>query len=148
MKINKRLIIGITGQIGAGKTQTAQILAGCLDAKLIELDSYIHSLYQDTKVKVFLQKNFGKTVFTPTGEVSRKELGKLVFSRPELLNTLNNFFDKYVYQKLELLFQKFPRHNFLIDGAIILQNSWKNLLDKVILVRASQQLKKKGHLSD
>jgi uridine kinase len=50
------MIIGVTGQMGAGKTLTAQLLSKCLDAKLIELDSYIHSLYKEEKVKKFLMK--------------------------------------------------------------------------------------------
>jgi dephospho-CoA kinase len=141
------MIIGVTGQMGAGKTLTAQLLSKCLDAKLIELDSYIHSLYKEEKVKKFLQRHFGEKVFATTGEILRKKLGKIVFSDKEKLNLLNKFFDVYVYEKLQGLFKLSPESNFLIDGAIILQNSWRNLVDKIVLVKADQSLKKKGQQS-
>ena len=83
-------IIGITGGVGAGKTQILEYLS----------DKYGASVCQTDKVAKKLQKkggicydpiveHFGTEILDEKGELDRKKLSDIVFGDPKELNVLN-----------------------------------------------------------
>ena len=83
------LIIGLTGGIGTGKTQVANILED-LGAAIVNADLLGHEVYTpDTDGWREVVDAFGEDVLTPEGEVDRGKLGALVFSDPKALGRLN-----------------------------------------------------------
>lgn len=83
-------IIGITGGVGAGKTQILEYLS----------DKYGASVCQTDKVAKKLQKkggicydpiveHFGTEILDEKGELDRKKLSDIVFGDPKELSVLN-----------------------------------------------------------
>jgi dephospho-CoA kinase len=82
------LLIGLTGNIGTGKTTVADMLAE-LGAEIVDADTVAHEVMRDnSQVRARIAQVFGPEVLGQDGEIDRKELGALVFADPEALARL------------------------------------------------------------
>jgi dephospho-CoA kinase len=75
-------IIGLTGNIGTGKSTVAAMLAD-LGADVIDADKVAHEVMQSgTFVYDQVVDVFGPSILTTDGEIDRRQLGAVVFSDP------------------------------------------------------------------
>ena len=85
---NDFMIIGLTGQSGAGKTTVSKTLES-LGVGIVNADSLAHNALKTDKCKQNLRKAFGAGIFDENGEVARKALAAVAFSSPENTKKLN-----------------------------------------------------------
>jgi dephospho-CoA kinase len=82
------IIIGLTGNIGTGKSTVAAMLAG-LGADVIDADKVAHeAMRRGTPVHAQIVNAFGPSILAADGEIDRKQLGAIVFSNPVALARL------------------------------------------------------------
>jgi dephospho-CoA kinase len=83
-----RRLIGLTGNIGTGKSTVAAMLAE-LGAEVIDADRVAHEVMQaGTLAHRRIVEAFGLEVLDPDGEVDRARLGAIVFADPAALMRL------------------------------------------------------------
>jgi dephospho-CoA kinase len=83
-----RAIIGLTGNIGTGKSTVARMLAK-LGADAIDADKVAHQVIRaGTPGHAAVVEAFGPEVLAPDGEIDRKRLGARVFADPTALARL------------------------------------------------------------
>ena len=88
MSGRRPLLIGITGNIGTGKSTVASMLAS-LGAEVIDADKVAHEVMRaGYSAHAQIVETFGPQVLGPDGEVDRARLGSIVFANPELLARL------------------------------------------------------------
>ncbi|HUV91123.1 MAG TPA: dephospho-CoA kinase [Anaerolineae bacterium] len=88
MSSRRPLLIGITGNIGTGKSTVARMLAS-LGAEVIDADKVAHEVMRaGYSAHAHIVETFGPQVLGPDGEVDRARLGSIVFANPELLARL------------------------------------------------------------
>ncbi len=78
--------IGLTGGIGAGKSETLAAFER-LGAETLSTDQVTHELLDDDQVRAALVGRWGTEV-APGGSVDRARVGEIVFSNPEELSFL------------------------------------------------------------
>ncbi|MDM8527717.1 dephospho-CoA kinase [Anaerolineales bacterium HSG24] len=84
-----KTIIGITGNIAAGKSMVLRMLQE-LGATTVDADKLAHQLMRKgTSVHQAIIEEFGKFVVGEGGEINRVRLGRIVFSIPEALERLD-----------------------------------------------------------
>ena len=78
----KKIVIGITGSFGTGKTTAARILSS-FGVKVIDADKIVHKvLSSKNKISKRIIKAFGENILDKKSKkINRKKLGKIVFSR-------------------------------------------------------------------
>jgi len=82
------LIIGLTGNIGTGKSTVAGMLAE-LGAETIDADLVAHEVMRaGTPAHRQIVETFGPEVLAPDGKIDRKRLGGIVFADPAALARL------------------------------------------------------------
>jgi dephospho-CoA kinase len=82
------LLIGLTGNIGTGKSTVAQMLAE-LGAEVIDADRVAHGVMRaGTPAHTRIVETFGPGVLGHDGEIDRTRLGALVFADPAALARL------------------------------------------------------------
>jgi dephospho-CoA kinase len=90
MSRRRPLLIGITGNIGTGKSTVARML-GEMGAEVIDADKVAHEVMRaGTPVCAAIARAFGLEVLSPEGEIDRKRLGALVFADPVALARLES----------------------------------------------------------
>ena len=156
------LILGLTGGIGSGKTAVLTILKEEYDAFIIEADRLAHELmnpgrtvYQgivdafgmnvlaDDDVEVLAVRDADATTeknqSTGKRPIDRKKLGDIVFHNKDKLALLNSISHPLV--KEEILRQIEEQKNagrklFVIEAALLIQDGYKNICDKMCYVYA------------
>ena len=87
---HRRLLIGITGNIGTGKSVVAGMLSE-LGAQVIDADKVAHEVMRSgTCVHARIIKAFGPEIMASDGEIDRSRLGTIVFADPALLARLES----------------------------------------------------------
>jgi dephospho-CoA kinase len=88
MKNRRPLLIGITGNIGTGKSTVAKMLVE-LGVHAIDADQVAHEvMHKGTRVHKAIVEAFGPEVLASDGEIDRQRLGAIVFSDPTALARL------------------------------------------------------------
>lgn len=157
-------VIGLTGGIASGKSTVGRFLAE-LGAVVIDADKLWHeALRADSELRQKIIAAFGKGILSPTGEVDRPKLGKIVFGNPEALARLNNIMQPWMYQAVKARIEDYRRRGvkvavlelpLLVEVPLALnagQPSLSDEMDEVWVTVAKEstvlkRLKDKGRLS-
>ena len=137
----KQLIFGITGQTGAGKSTVSKIFEA-LGVKVINADMVYHSLIKaHMPCTREIAKEFGLCVLSPTGEVDRKKLAKIVFADRDKLTKLNEITHKYIKEKIIEEIGTSPI--CAIDGAVIIGSQIEELCQYIVCITANEEIRQK-----
>jgi len=88
VKSDRHIVIGITGNIGTGKSTVAAMLSE-LGADVIDADKVAHEVMKaGTEVHTQVMEAFGTGIVCDGGEINRSKLAAIVFSDPLALKQL------------------------------------------------------------
>ena len=134
-----RLILGVTGNIASGKSETARLLQqkGCA---LVDADAVGHELYgYDRALVQQLGAEFGGDVLWSNGTLNRKKLGSLVFGRPEAMAALNRIVHPALINAIRERIRSSQRvmTRLVLDAALIVELGFAKEVDYLVFVSAS-----------
>jgi len=137
------IIIGVTGNIGSGKSTVCQILAQ-LGATIIDADKLAHETYKPhSKTWQELITAFGKNIVKANQEIDRQKLGQMVFSDPDALAKLNQIVHPGVYHLAQERIETYRCQKLkaiIVEATLLLEAGWTDLVDKVWLIIAPQDV--------
>jgi pantetheine-phosphate adenylyltransferase/dephospho-CoA kinase len=153
-KISGQYIIGITGEIGTGKSFVSDKLVEAgkkrhIPVHHIELDHIGHQITGDLKepsyenVRRKIIEQFGPSVGLPGGSINRKVLGEIVFRDRNKLEELNAILYTPLLVRLRReLYSK--KGVVLFNAALILESEMSYLCNNnVVLVTADKESQKR-----
>jgi dephospho-CoA kinase len=139
--VTNRLLIGLTGGIGSGKSEAARILR--------ELGAYVISADDAGKwamdnalgILDWVKKNFGGEVFDSEGNLLRKKLGEIVFSNSEKKKLLDEKIFPPLYGRIkESIKAVSDEYNVIVvDAAMIFEWGVENDFDLIISVVSTEE---------
>lgn len=137
------IVIGVTGNIGSGKSTVCQILAK-LGASIIDADKLAHETYKPrSQTWQELINAFGKDIVKANGEIDRQKLGQIVFSDPNALAQLNQIVHPEAHRLTQERIETY-RHQrakaIVVEATLLIEAGWTNLVDKVWLVIAPDDM--------
>lgn len=134
------LKVGLTGGIGAGKSEVSRMLAG-YGAVLIDADRIAREVVEPgTPGLDAVVGEFGTGILTPEGTLDRPKLGSIVFSDGERLAALNAIVHPLVgARSAELERAAGPDSVVVHDVPLLTENSLAPLYDLVIVVDAAPE---------
>ncbi|MFV0130425.1 dephospho-CoA kinase [Streptomyces sp. HMX112] len=134
------LKVGLTGGIGAGKSEVSRLLAG-YGAVLIDADRIAREVVEPgTPGLAAVVAAFGPEILTPGGTLDRPRLGSIVFSDAERLATLNSIVHPLVgARSAELEAAAAPDAVVVHDVPLLTENGLAPLYDVVVVVDASPE---------
>ncbi|MCD8015450.1 MAG: dephospho-CoA kinase [Lachnospiraceae bacterium] len=88
--VRNRLILGITGGVGAGKSTILSYLKEAYGAAVIEADAVGHQVQQPGEpCQKEIVEAFGAQILNEDGTIDRSKLGAIVYADREKMNQLN-----------------------------------------------------------
>ena len=134
------ITIAVTGGIGAGKSETVNILEK-LGARPVNADLVGHAVYRKgTAAYAEMIEAFGDEILGADGEIDRKTLGRIVFGDETEQRVLESIVWHRIRSMLEdTLIQARSEHlsATVIEAAVLFEAGWQNLADRVWTVEAS-----------
>lgn len=140
--MNNTVVAGLTGPIGSGKSTVSNILSK-LGAKIIDADALAREvLLADAKEKYGISvldkivETFGEQILDDQGELNRKKLAEIIFSRAELKKKLEAIIHPAIYKLYNIKKESFkkeatsnePSSNdtkvLIYDAALLLNSSF------------------------
>lgn len=137
------LVVGISGQTGAGKSTLANFLSQRGLGENVEVDAIGHELLRHQAVQHMLTKAFGAEIMVD-GAVSRKHLGRVAFVDAASIERLNAIMHpamvNEVRHKIEMARNTGARA-IIINAALLFKMGLDVFCDKIIYVRAKPELR-------
>lgn len=134
------LKVGLTGGIGAGKSEVSRLLVR-LGAVLIDVDLIAREVVAPgTPGLAAVVDAFGQDVLAPDGGLDRPKLGSIVFADPEKLAVLNSIVHPLVGARSRELESAAAEDAVVIhDVPLLAENALRPLYDLVVVVDASPE---------
>jgi dephospho-CoA kinase len=135
------LKVGLTGNIGSGKTMVAGIFSH-LGIPVFYADAEARKQFEKEIVRNAILDRFGPGVFGRDGELNRKELAGIAFRDKSKLEMLNTLIHPGVRSDFLDWSRSFPASPYVIyEAAIIFESGHYKEMDKVICVTAPEKLR-------
>ena len=144
-------VIGLTGNIGSGKTTVCQLLAArgclCLNADLLgrSVSEPGGEAYEQ------LRQSFGAEFFSPDGWLLRPRMADLVFNDKEQLARLNGIIHpavrRVLCQKIAAVQAEEPQRVIVVEAALLVEADYLSILNQLWLVWADDDVRLKRVMS-
>ncbi|MCD9142245.1 dephospho-CoA kinase [Streptomyces albireticuli] len=134
------LSVGLTGGIGAGKSEVSRLLAS-YGAVVVDSDKIAREVVEPgTPGLAAVVAEFGPGVLTPEGALDRPALGAIVFADPGRLAALNAIVHPLVRERsAQLEAAAGPDAVLVHDVPLLAENGLAPLYDLVIVIDASTE---------
>ena len=148
----KKVVIGLTGGIGTGKSTVSQILKE-KNFPVIDLDVISHEVIKFPKVVEKIVENFGKEVleYNNTGNwiISREKLGRVIFGNREKRVILNSIMHPEILHIMREKILECKKENKIIfvEIQLLFEVQWEKEFDYILLVSAEKETQIKRILS-
>ncbi len=142
------LQIGITGGIGSGKSLICRIFA-CLGVPIYDADSRAKSIMTTDGILVeHIKEEFGDLSYHKDGTLNREYLSATVFNDTNKLSKLNKLVHPRVKEDALKWVEENKDHPYLLrEAALLFESGAYKLVDKIIVVTASETLRIKRVLA-
>lgn len=132
--------IGITGNIGSGKSHVCKIF-NHLGINTFHSDEETKKLYFLPEIKRQIIEYFKDEVYFQDGNLNKKLLSYHLFKNPKSLQFIENI----LYPKLNQVFDEWcERQNsayVLFESAILFEKKFESKFDKIIFVSAPEEIR-------
>jgi dephospho-CoA kinase len=137
-KRNKKLIIGLTGSFGTGKSTVAGMLRA-LGARIIDADRISHGLINKPQEKVYkdIIRLFGKGICAGNGVIDRRKLAEKVFRDENNLAKFNEIMHPAIINSMMRRIKDGKEKIVVLDAPLLFETRLDRVVDKVVVVKAS-----------
>ena len=136
------LVVGLTGNIGCGKSSLSDIFRA-EGIKIIDADIIARQIYEDEKLLSKVYETFGNDIKNEDGSLNRKALGRIVFSDDKKLIQLNKLTHPVIRQKVSDEIEEYKSQNeeiVILDAALLVESDYINFIDKLLVVTCKENI--------
>ncbi len=140
-------IIGITGGVGAGKTEILEYLNNKYGASICHTDKVGKRLQKKGGVCYdAIVDHFGEEILNEKEELDRERLSDIVFSDPAEREALNQIVHPAVKTEVDRMIQQERRKNtnlFVIESAILIEANYGSVCDELWYIYVDDDTRRK-----
>lgn len=126
-----KYIIGLTGNIGTGKSVVRRMLEH-LGAYGIDADALSHrAMAKGSPGYQMVIDTFGRWIVGPDGEIDRSRLGRLVFADPQAMTQLEGIIHPLVLQGMNWLIKRSTQSVVVVEAIKLLEGSIAKTCDSI-----------------
>lgn len=140
-KWNNKFIIGLTGNIGTGKSEVRKILQ-CLGALGIDADLIARQIMEPNGPAYSqILSHFGDEFMTPDQRLDRAALARVVFTQPERLKELENITHPLVKEEVERILKETAASVVVIEAIKLIESGLKDHCDSLWVTNAPLEVR-------
>ena len=136
------LILGLTGNIGCGKSSLSKILMQN-NIDVIDADIISRNIFEDKELLNLVFENFGENIKNLDGSLNRKALGNIVFNDDRKLVILNGLTHPKIKEKILSKINEIRnigKSLVVIDAALLIEGGYLDILDKLIVITCKESI--------
>lgn len=135
----KRIVIGVTGSLGSGKSAVSEVFAK-LGAKVLDADKLAKGIYRrNLKLRKKIMRLFGEDVFFKSGCLNKKALSQKAFANKSSACKLNKIVHPELISIIRMRIKSY-RGLLILDAALLIESGVYRNVDLVILVKCPLRL--------
>lgn len=138
VQIEDKFLIGLTGNIGCGKSTVARFLEGW-GLKVIKADEVGHEVLKKDEIRKKVLEIFGDSILDSKGEISRDRIRDRITADIKKLERLNEVLHPVIKKEIWKLLKKDRGKIAVIEAALIFEVGWDFFLDKTVVVCCSRE---------
>ncbi|MFA5063393.1 MAG: dephospho-CoA kinase [Candidatus Omnitrophota bacterium] len=137
-KQRNKIVIGLTGNFGSGKSTIARIFSA-YGSKIIDADEIAHSCFS-RKNKVYKKtiSMFGAKILTPDKNIDRHKLARIVFNDKKLLGKLNSIVHPEVIRIIKSKINSKKKGVIVLDAPLLLEAGLRNMVDRLLVAEVTR----------
>lgn len=136
------LVLGLTGNIGCGKSSVSTIFMEN-NIKVVDADIVARQIFDDKNLLNEVFSTFGKSIRNQDGSLNRRALGNIVFNDDEKLILLNNLTHPKIKQKILSKVEEYKNQGekiVVIDAALLIEDDYIPYIQKLILITCRKEI--------
>ncbi len=140
VNLNKPLVVGLTGAIGAGKSTVAKMLSE-KGVPIVDADAIGQEVLETSeRARRELRTAFGPSVFTSDGLVDKVELARAAFASREAVERLNAAVHPALWERIKGELASYRDADVVaIDAALIVEWGGALPVDLIVVVEAPEE---------
>lgn len=140
-------VIGITGGVGAGKSEVLDYLAANCNCRVIKADQAAHQLEEPEQACYGpLKALFGKEILDAAGKIDRQKMAARIFGDSELLQKVNGIVHPavkaYLLSEIGRERESGERDFLFIEAALLIEEGYAGILDELWYIRADENVRR------
>lgn len=140
-------IIGITGGVGAGKTQVLSYIEAHYRCRIIRADEAAHQLYEPGQACYQkLAALLGQEVLNADGTINKAEMARRIFHDKTLLERVNSIVHpevkRYILDEIAQEQKKGTADYFFIEAALLIEEQYDQIVDEMWYVHSDAAVRR------
>lgn len=139
--------IGITGGVGAGKSQILQYLREHYSCKIILADEVAHRVKMPgQECYNQLVEYLGEEIVDKDGRINTSKMAERIFNQKEVLKEVNRIIHpavkRVILKEIEDEERKGEIDYLFLEAALLLEEKYDEILDEIWYIHASEEIRK------
>jgi dephospho-CoA kinase len=140
----EKVVIGLTGAVGAGKTTVAKQF-GKLGCAVISADVIDHQVLERAAVAEELEQWWGPEILEAGGKVDRNALGNIVFEDSKEMKRLTDLVHPLILERQKALIREYQDDGsikaIVLDVPLLFEVGQQGMCDSVVFVGCEEDLR-------
>lgn len=141
-------IIGITGGVGAGKTQVLSYIGEHYNCRIIRADETAHFLYEKGQACYqALVGLLGERILDENGSIDKKKMAELIFRDKAMLEQVNAIVHpavkNYILGQISYEKEKKEADYFFIEAALLIEERYDEIADELWYIHTDADIRKR-----
>lgn len=136
------LVVGLTGNIGCGKSSLSELLMS-KNIDVIDADIISREIMYDKELLEIIFYEFGTEIKNNDGTLNRKKLGNIVFNDDDMLIKLNSITHPAIKRKINdriIDISNQGKNIVVIDAALLIEGKFLDLVDKLVVITCNEEV--------
>ena len=141
-------IIGITGGVGAGKSEILSFIEKNYNCEIYLADQVAHKIKEQGEICYQpLVELLGKDVLDPDGEINKGKMASIIFADEEILKKVNEIVHpgvkEYIITRMKEAKEKGVVDLFFIEAALLIEAGYQDMVDELWYIYAKKEVRVK-----
>jgi dephospho-CoA kinase len=135
---HRKLVVGLTGGIGSGKSEVARRFQS-LGIEVVDADEMARVVVETGQPALAqIARHFGRDILTPGGELNRPRLREIIFSNPDEKQWLETLLHPLINREIRARLAAAARPYAILASPLLLETQQHRLVDRILVVDTSE----------